>query len=139
MSNGIQMFVLLVLAPLVTGIAMLLVTRRLKGEWAKFAAGLVGTCLLVGCAFYLVATGSYMWARHLESRWRPANPKTMLELESKLSEYTKKEISPAQSGWGRDHKLKPGERMIQYSLLGAPLDVVFTKEDRIAAIYTSYE
>jgi hypothetical protein len=139
MSDGLQMFLLLVLAPFVVGIAMLLVTRRLKGDWARMVVGLVGTGSLLVGAFYLVATGPYMWTLHLESKWRPANPQTLLELESMLSGYTKKDILPAQSGWRRDHRLEPGERMIRYSLLGAPLDVVFTREDRIAAIYTSYE
>lgn len=139
MSDGLQMFLLLVLAPFGVGIAMLLVARRIKGDWAKLTVGLVGTGSLLVCVFYLVASGPYMWALHLESRWRPANPQTMLELESMLSGYTKNDILPAQSGWGRDHRLELGERMIRYSLLGAPLDVVFTTEDRIAAIYTSYE
>ena len=36
--------------------------------------------------------------------------------------------------------LKPGERMIQYMILyRAPLDVVYTTNDTIVAIYTSYE
>jgi hypothetical protein len=89
--------------------------------------------------FYLFAAGPYLWALQLESKWRPANPKTLAELESMLSIYTKRDISPEQSGWGSDHKLKSGERMIQYSLLGSPLDVVYKSDNEIVAIYTSYE
>ena len=47
MSDGIQMFLLLVLAPFVVGIAMLFVTRRTKGDWARIGVGLVGTGSLV--------------------------------------------------------------------------------------------
>lgn len=65
---------------------------------------------------------------------------TRVQLESFLSLYSQREIQPSQSDWGRDYQLKPGERMIQYMLLyRAPLDVVYTTNDTIAAIYTSYE
>ncbi len=139
MSDGIQMFLLLVFAPLVVGIVMLLIRRRVKRAWGKFLTGFVGACSFLVFAFYLITTGPYMWALHLESKWRPANPQTRSELEAVLAGYTKKDILPSQSGWGQDHKLEPGERMIRYSLLGAPLDVVLSNDDRIVAIYTTYE
>jgi hypothetical protein len=139
MNDGIKMFLLLVIAPTIVGIAMILVTRRTSKTWAQITAGSFGVISFFVCVFYLVAMGPYMWALHLESKWRPANPQTMSDLESKLSGYTKNDIQPAQSTWGQDHKLGEGDRMTRYSLMGAPLDVVYSAEDRILAIYTTYE
>ena len=135
MNDGIKMFLLLVIAPTIVGIAMILVTRRTSKTWAKITAGSFGVISFLVCAFYLVVAGPYMWALHLESKWRPANPQTMSDLESKLSGYTKTDIQPTQQG----HKLGEGDRMTRYSLMGAPLDVVYTPDDRIVAIYTTYE
>ena len=98
MSDYIQIFLLLVLAPFIVGIVMLLITRRLKKAWAKLLTGFVGACLFLVSAFYLIGTGPYMWALHLESKWRPANPQTRFELEALLAGYTKKDILPTQSG-----------------------------------------
>ena len=135
----IPMFLLVVVAPLVVGILMLLLAGRLKRDLPKFLAGAAGVCAFLVCAFYLIVAGPYLWALHLESKWRPAKPQTQSELEAMLAGYTKKDIPSTVPGWGQDHILKPGERMTRYSLLGAPLDVVFTSDDRIVAIYTSYE
>lgn len=135
----ILMFLLVIVAPLVVGVAMLVLARRLKKDLPKFLAGSVGACAFLVCAFYLISTGPYLWALYLESKWYPANPQTQSELEAMLAGYTKKDIPSTEPGWGQDHILKPGERMTRYSLLGAPLDVVFTSDDRIVAIYTSYE
>jgi hypothetical protein len=133
------MFLLMIVAPLLVGTALLILAWRARQDWAKAVAGISGSISLLVFLFYLFAAGPYLWALHLEAKWRPANPKTRAELESMLSLYTKHDIRPEQSGWGRDHKLKSGERMTQYSLLGAPLDVVFTSDNEIVAIYTSYE
>lgn len=139
MNDGIKMFLLLVIAPTIFGIAMILVTRRTSNMWATFTAGSLGVVSFFVCLFYLVVTGPYMWALHLESEWRPANPQTMSDLESKPSGYTKADIQPTQSSWGQGHKLGEGDRMTRYSLMGAPLDVVYSPDDRIEAIYTTYE
>ena len=139
MNDGIKMFLLLVIAPTIVGIAMILLARRASKTWAKNTAGSLGVISFLVCAFYLVVTGPYMWALHLESKWRPANPQTMSDLESNLSGYTKTDIQPTQSAWGQGHKLGEGDRMTRYSLMGAPLDVVYSAEDRILAIYTTYE
>ena len=139
MSEVLPMFLLVIVAPLVVGIALLLFARRFKKDWAKVISGISGSISLLVFLFYLFAIGPYLWALHLESKWRPANPETRAELESMLSLYTKRDILPEQSGWGRDHKLQSGERMTRYSLLGSPLDVVFTSNDGTVAIYTSYE
>jgi hypothetical protein len=139
MNDGIKMFLLLVIAPTIVGIAMILVTRRTSKTWVQITAGSFGVISFFVCVFYLVAMGPYMWALHLESKWRPANPQTMSDLEAKLSGYTKTDIQPTQSAWGQGHKLGEGDRMTRYSLMGAPLDVVYTPDDRIVAIYTTYE
>ena len=139
MSEILPMFLLVIVAPLLVSVALLLLARRVRQDWAKAAAGILGSFSLLVFLFYLFATGPYLWALHLESKWRPANPQTRAELESMLSLYTKSDITPEQSGWGRDHKLQSGERMTQYSLLGAPLDVVYNRDNSIVAIFTSYE
>ncbi|HTJ00037.1 MAG TPA: hypothetical protein VL527_14240 [Dongiaceae bacterium] len=77
---------------------------------------------------------------HLEAKWTAAKPKTKAELEACLSLYSERQIQVAQSLWGRDYPLQPGERMVQYRLLYVePLDVVYTRSNTIVAIYTSYE
>lgn len=139
MNQGAQLFLLVVVAPLVVGIILFLLAHRLKKTLPKFLTGFAGACSFLVFTFYLIAAGPYMWALHLESKWRPANPQTQSELEAMLAGSTKKDIPPTTPGWGQDHKLKPGKRMTRYSLLGAPLDVVFTSDDRIVAIYTTYE
>ena len=139
MNDDIKMFLFLVIAPTIVGIAMILVTRRTSKTWAQITAGSFGVISFFVCVFYLVAMGPYMWALHLESKWRPANPQTMSDLESKLSGYTKTDVQPTQSAWGQGHKLGEGDRMTRYSLMGAPLDVVYSPDDRIVAIYTTYE
>jgi hypothetical protein len=133
------MFFLVIVAPLVVGIALLILARRFRKDWAKVAAGISGSLSLLIFLFYLFAAGPYLWALHLEAKWRPADPKTRAKLESMLSFYTKSDILPEQSSWGRDYHLESGERMTRYSLMGAPLDVVYTSSDAIVAIYTSYE
>lgn len=135
MNDGIKMFLLFGIAPAVVGIAMVLVARRARRPWARITAGGLGAISLLFCAYCLVAVGPYLWALHLESKWRPAKPRTLAELESKLSGYTKTEIPPG----GSFHKLGEGERMTRYSLLGAPLDVVHSPDERILAIHTTYE
>ncbi len=61
-------------------------------------------------------------------------------MEACLSLYTAHNIRPSESLWGHEYQLGPGERMTQYRLLYvAPLDVVYTSNDIIVKIYTSYE
>ena len=143
-SSTIQTTMLLLLlmlgVPLVAGILLLFLAPRLRRAWAATLAGIGGTLCILAFLFYLIVGGPYLWALHLESKWRPAKPTTMAGLESNLSLYSKRDIAPAQSGWGQNHKLLPGERMTQYLLLwSAPLDVVYTSDNTIVAIYTSYE
>ena len=135
----ISMFLIVIVAPLIAGIVLLILARRFRKDWAKITAGISGFLSLLIFLFYLFAAGPYLWALHLEARWRPADPKTRAELESMLSLYTKSDILPEQSSWGRDHHLQSGDRMTRYSLMGSPLDVVYTSSDAIVAIYTSYE
>jgi uncharacterized membrane protein len=126
--------------PAVLAVVCLLVASGLQREWARLTARGVGSLLILGVILLAGELCSYYWALHLESKWSAAKPTTRVQLESFLSLYSQREIQPSQSDWGRDYQLKPGERMIQYMLLyRAPLDVVYTTNDTIAAIYTSYE
>jgi hypothetical protein len=140
-SSQTLMFLLLMFGtPLVAGIFLLFMAKRLRRAWAAALAAIAGTLCILAFLFYLIVGGPYLWALHLESKWQAAKPTTMAGLESNLSLYSKRDIAPAQSGWGQNHKLLPGERMTQYLLLwSAPLDVVYTSDNTIVAIYTSYE
>ena len=127
-------------APLLLGGALVFAAFRLRRKWARVTSGAFGALFLIAFVFAMIAFAPYMWASHLESRWHPANPKTKVELESYLSLYSQHDILPSQSDWGRSHELHPGERMTQYLLLWtAPLDVVYSSNDMVLAIYTSYE
>jgi len=131
---------LAVLLPLVVGVVLLVAAFRSQRIWVKVVSLLSGIVFLATFAVVGIAIGSYLWALHLESRWYPANPKTQTELESYLSLYSVHDIQPAESEWGLDHKLQPGERMTRYLLLwAAPLDVVYTTNNAVVTIYTSYE
>jgi hypothetical protein len=133
---------LMFLLPLAMGVGALRVARRFQTRWARLIARLAGAGMLMIFLFFVIGIGPYLWALHLESNWVPAHPKNRAELESYLSLYSKHEIQPSQSPWGNRYQLQSGERMIQYWLLyssGAPLDVVYTTNDMIVAIYTSYE
>jgi hypothetical protein len=127
-------------APLAFGTTLMFAAFRLRKKWARWTTGMAGGLFILTFLAAVVWFAPYMWASHLESRWHPTNPKTKTELESFLSLYSQRDIQPSESGWGSNHQLQPGERMTQYLLLwNAPLDVVYTSNDTIVAIYTSYE
>lgn len=126
--------------PLALGVLFMFAAFRLRRTWARYSAGVIGLMCVLAFAASVIAFGPYMWASYLESRWRPVNPKSRAELESFLSLYSRRDIQPSQSDWGRGHQLEPGERMTQYLLLwNAPMEVVYSSNDGIVAIYTSYE
>lgn len=138
--NPAMLLLLMLGVPPAAGILLFFLARRLRRAWAATLAGIAGTLCILAFLFYLIVGGPYFWALHLESKWQPAKPATMAGLESHLSLYSKRDIAPARSDWGRNHKLLPGERMTQYLLLwSAPLDVVYTSDNLIVTIYTSYE
>ena len=139
MISPLIVFFLLMAVLFGVGTSLLCALPRLKQAAAKWAVMIAGVGCLLILFFYLVTAGPYVWALHLESKWKPAQPESKSELESHLALYTEERIEPGESGWGANHQLKSGERMIRYSLLGAPLDVVYTSDDRLVAIYTSYE
>jgi len=139
MSLHFITYIVLIAVPLIVGIVLLILALRFKLRFAGTETGMASIIFLPLVLFGLVMFGPYMWALHLESRWRPANPKTLAELESMLSLYTKKEIVPEQSERGPNYKLEPGEQMIRYSILGQPLDVTFTHDQQIVSIHTAYE
>lgn len=138
----INMLLILIIfvALLLLGGALVFSAFRLRSKWARVTSGAFGTLFLIAFVFAMISYAPYFWALHLESKWDPANPKTKAELESYLSLYSQPDIQPSQSVWGRSHKLHPGERMTQYLLLwSAPLDVVYSSNNIVVAIYTSYE
>ena len=130
---------LLFFALLIGGIGLLVIAPRLAKELPHVWVRLAGGSALLLALFMLVSGGPYLWVLHLEKKWTAANPKTRTELESHLALYTSRQISPKESEWGRDHSLQQDERMIRYSIIGQPLDVVFRSDDTIVMIYTSYE
>ncbi len=132
--------ILIFIAPLVLSGGLIIIAFRSHRKWACWIAATGGAIFLVVFLVVIAGSAPYFWALHLESKWFPANPKTKVELESYLSLYSKREIQPSESGWGSNHHLQAGERMTQYLLLwSAPLDVVYTSDDRVVAVYTSYE
>lgn len=82
---------------------------------------------------------SYLYCVVREGSWTTA--RTEAELDGRVGAfYTKQSISPKESLWGKDCQLKPGERMVQYLVFGRePLDVVFDRQSRAVAVFTSYE
>jgi hypothetical protein len=129
------MFVL----PLGLGVISFLVASRFRWRWVRLVTRLFGTAMLLIFLFFAYFTASYLWALHLESKWHAARPKTRAELEACLSLYWKKEISPSHLKWG-NYQPAPGEHVTEYRLLYfAPLDVVYTTNDAIVNIYTTYE
>ncbi len=82
---------------------------------------------------------SYLYCLAREDSWLAA--KTEREMEQRLvTFYSKRQIDPAESGWGKAHRLQEGHEMIQYLILGnCPLDVVYSEQGAVVAIYTSYE
>jgi hypothetical protein len=139
LSSNDLLFLLPSVLLFTVGIVTFFAMRKLRRRWLRAVAGVTSTVFFLIAAYSLIFL-PYGWALTLESKWRPANPKSRTELESHLSLYTKRDILPEVSAWGRDHKLRPGERMTRYSLLGLlPLDVVYTSDDAIVTIYTTYE
>jgi hypothetical protein len=134
------MILIIFVLPVFLGITSLIVASRFRRKTARIALRVLAGIFFCGFLWVLSLMVPYWWALHLEAKWRAANPTTKTQLESLLSLYSKREIQTAQSMWGRDYKLQSGERMMQYRLLyNAPLDVVYTSNDTIVAIYTSYE
>jgi len=142
MSGGINWGLILIVfvLPLMLGTAALLLAKWFRMKWARVAMRIFGSALIITFLAAVVEMGPYFWALHLESKWSPAHPTNRAQLESYLSLYSQREIATPQSLWGHNYQLQAGERMIQYRLLyRAPLDVVYTTNDTIVAIYTSYE
>jgi hypothetical protein len=126
--------------PLTLGVVSWFVAGRLRRKWVRITLRIVGSTLLLAFLWSVVEIAPYLWALHLEAKWYAARPATKTQLESCLSLYTQRKIQPSQSMWGHDYQLQPGERMIQYRLLYCePLDVVYTTNDAIVVMYTSYE
>ena len=132
------MFAAILFLLLVFGLGLL--AMEIRRGWARVAARVTGSVFIMVFLAALAMMSPYFWALHLETKWRTAKPATKAELEACLSLYTKGDIQPSNSIWGHEYQLGDGERMTQYRLLYlAPLDVVYRSDDRIVAMYTSYE
>ncbi|MEO5715363.1 MAG: hypothetical protein ABIT37_17930 [Luteolibacter sp.] len=139
-TESFLVILLFVVLPVAFVSAVFYLARIVKAGWIKGGLTLLGIVLSLGITFYLVNVVPYFWAGHLEAKWTAAHPKTRVEMESYLSLCTMREIQPAQSGWGRNHPMQDGDKMIQYLLFWTqPLEVVYDKNDRMIASYTSYE
>lgn len=140
-TNWVGLFLMFAL-PLALGFGAFRVASRFRKQWARFLARFFGGAMLTILLIFIAVGAPYFWALHLESKWEAANPKNRAELEACLSLYSRHNISPSESPWGKRRQLKPDEHMVQYWLLyspSAPLDVVYTTNETIVAIYTSYE
>lgn len=82
---------------------------------------------------------SYLYCLAREDAWLAA--RTEGELVASLPAFRReREISPEVPGWGSNHKLREGDRMIRYLIFGKePLDVVYASDGTVDAVYTSYE
>lgn len=111
-----------------------------KRRWAKWTLAGLGAVSVALLSVIIAQWGSYMWASHLEAKWFPAKPSTRAEMESYLSLYRAREIQPSASEWGHNHVLREGDKMVQYMILwNAPLEVVYDRDGKLLAYYTSYE
>jgi len=125
---------------LVLGCGLLMGASGFRHVWARIAARIIGSALLLLFLAGMAVIAPYLWATHLETKWRARHPTTKAQMEGCLSLYTAHNIQPSESLWGRTYQLGPGERMTQYRLLYiAPLDVVYRSNDTVVSIYTSYE
>jgi len=104
--------------------------------WCGLGLILISTLAIIG--LYITPL-SYLYCLARENSWLRATDQRDLERRL-LAFYTKNPIEPTDSMWGRGHELTHGQKMIQYLIFGKePLDVVYSDQGSIEAIYTSYE
>ena len=140
MSLTILPILLIFGIPAVLAAALIAGAVAVKRRWVKWVLGGLGTLAVAFLVLIVVQGAPYMWASHLEARWTPAKPSTRAEMESYLSLYRAREIQPSASDWGRNHVLREGDKMVQYMILwNAPLEVVYDRDGKLLAFYTSYE
>ena len=119
----------------------------MDSQYQKFRFSVKTLLLLVLALSVIFAVGrlflpipAYLYAIQLENNWSQANPKTMAEFESHISLYSKREVDVSASQWAPTYELEDGERMIQYTILGAAnMEVVYDQNDSVITIITSYE
>ena len=82
---------------------------------------------------------SYLYCLARENSWLQAKTETDLDHRMWMF-YTKRSIAPSNSMWGSSYTLGPGEHMVQYLIFAKePLDVVFDRQSRVVAAFSSYE
>jgi len=97
------------------------------------SSGALASACFYGLASYVVACVQY-------DRLQEGPPNNRAEVEARLAFYTHRPISRARSEWGFRHDLQAGEYFERYRILAIqPIDVVYDRADRVAAIYASYE
>lgn len=112
----------------------------------KKAMRLIGVAAIGAALIFGVVIGalystplSYLYCLAREEAWLNATNQNQLE-RSLFAFYSKRQIAPSDSMWGNEHVFDPGQYMIQYLIFAKePLDVVFSEDGSIDAIYTSYE
>ena len=93
----------------------------------------------VGIYFLYATSLSYVYCCFRHPSWQKATNER--DLEGRLfAFYSKLPIDPANSYVGRDHVLQLGQRMTRYLIFDKePLDVVYTADDAVVAVYPSYD
>ena len=104
------------------------VRRLIIGALAVFGALVLAWGCMIGC--YMQADSEY---RRLTAR----HPRTRAEVESVVGRWPHYRIEREDSHIGR-HFGYVGE-YVQYSMFGAPIDVVYDASDRVVVILPSYE
>ena len=83
---------------------------------------------------------AYMYALSIEDDFMKSETQADLERIVVPCSAAPKQIPPSASAWGGNYVLKDGERMVQYMIKDhAPLEVVYDHQNRVQAVFTSYE
>ena len=83
---------------------------------------------------------AYMYALSIEDDFMGSETQAELERIVGPVSATPKQVQPPASAWGGSYIIKDGERMVQYMIKDhAPLEVVYDRQNRVRAVFTSYE
>ena len=97
---------------------------------------LVLICAAIPAYFF----ASYKLADAQYERLVRKKPGNRQQVEELLYLHTTREIEMRESLWGSAYVLRPGEKCMQYMILGRePIDVVYDSEGEVCQIFASYE
>ena len=106
---------------------------------SRFALQVALGFLMAVAVAPFVIHAPYIFCCLRESAWLSARDEAELDRRM-VAFYRKQVIRPEQSAWGSAYVLQPGERMVRYLVLYCePLDVVFDRDRRMVAAFTTYE